>query len=196
MDEKTLHYDTAESELAKEELKSSATSISSGSTVIEKPLDAGSSDGCALKPGRSFFVDARGIGMIRFPVPSSQLEIPIQHSDGSLAYTSTKEKRWCSNSVLSSPKLGALMTTTYFVGPNRNPIIQLPHPASGEDPQDVTLSGKWTSRRQTFKTLDGAEFEWRYVRQQGKRGTKLLVLEKKEDTSSGSGRRLAQLVRN
>lgn len=172
------------------ELKSSAASISTANTAVVSlsPNDS------SFQPGISFFIDAKGIAAIRLPTPSSQLEIPIHHYDGPLAYISTRERKCSGNAILSSPKTGDLISTTYMWGPNRDPTIRLlqsPSPA----PPEIKMTGKWISRQQEFVAPNGSAFVWRYVRSKEAEGT-LLVLEKKDGSSSGPVRRIAQLVRN
>ncbi|KAL1956322.1 hypothetical protein VTO42DRAFT_7405 [Malbranchea cinnamomea] len=185
------------------ELKSSAASISTTNTAVESL----GPENCSFTPGRSFFIGANGVRAIRLPFPSSQLEIPIYHSDGSLAYVSTREKKCSGNAVLSSPKLGDLVSTSYFFGPKRDPVIRLLQSPNSDPLQDeIKVTGKWTSRTQSFVAPNGSTFIWRYVRQKGTTSawdccdgtSRLLVLEKKTDEGpvTGPGQRIAQLVRN
>src|SRR5205809_7813459 len=102
--------DDAPYEKAREEAKNFAASVSSTS-IAETTADA-----TQINPGRSLWINSRRIRLIRLPLPSSELEICVHHSDGSLAYVSTRERRCSGNAVLSSPKLGELWTTTYFFG--------------------------------------------------------------------------------
>ncbi|KAK2871728.1 hypothetical protein FQN49_002884 [Arthroderma sp. PD_2] len=153
-------------------------------------------------PGRSLFINSRGIGMIRLPVPSSELEIEIYHPDGSLAYVSTREKRCSGDAILSSPKLGDLLNTSYFFGPGRNPIIRQLYPTAfnangSSNNNDISVVGKFISRNACFEMPDGTKFEWRYTRlgYDGGGRTKLLILEKMEGDSEESRTRVAQLLR-
>ncbi|OAL74291.1 hypothetical protein A7D00_2324 [Trichophyton violaceum] len=156
----------------------------------------------AFTPGRSLYINSRGIGVIRFPTPSSELEIAIHNQDGSLAYVSTRDKRCSGDAVLSSPKLGNLLRTTYFFGPGRHPVLRqlYPTPFNGDSPdtnKDITVAGKFISRSTDFEMPDGSKFEWRYVRlgYDGGGRSKLLVLEKIECEGDGSRKRVAQLLR-
>src|ERR1700761_6964932 len=54
-------------------------------------------------PSKSFFINSRGIALVRLPLPSSELEIPIYTANGAVAYVSTREKRHSGNAILSSP---------------------------------------------------------------------------------------------
>ncbi|EZF35130.1 hypothetical protein TMEN_2056 [Trichophyton mentagrophytes] len=156
----------------------------------------------AFTPGRSLYINSRGIGMIRFPTPSSELEIPIYNQDGSLAYVSTRDKRCSGDAVLSSPNLGNLLITTYFFGPGRHPVLSLLYPTpftrgSPDINKDITVAGKFISRSADFDMPDGSKFEWRYVPlgYDGGGRSKLLVLEKIEGKGNGSRKRVAQLLR-
>ncbi|KAF3483867.1 uncharacterized protein GIQ15_03191 [Arthroderma uncinatum] len=170
----------------------------SDSTAATIPRD-GTQD---FTPGRSLFINSRGIGLIRFPLPSSELEIGVHHPDGTLAYVSTREKRCSGDSILSSPKLGNLLSTSYFFGPGRNPIIRQLYPtafnANGDNSNnDISVAGKFISRNAWFEMPDGAKFEWRYIRlgYDGGGRSKLLILEKVEGEGEGSRKRVAQLLR-
>lgn len=159
----------------------------------------------AFQPGSTFYIAARGIGVWRFPLPSSELEIPIYRNDGSLAYTSTREKRSSGNCVLNHPKIGDLVSTTYFFGPNCEPILNLLQAPGGSDDEAnaIKIKGKWTSRSTSFVMGDGRVFEWSYAHTKDKQGKKvnLVVLRQQEQSEVKSkgkkkeGRILAQLVR-
>lgn len=174
-----------------EKVKSSAASVNSVSTTETLV------DNAHFKPSRSLFVNAKGIKAIRLPVPSSQLEIPVYDSDANLVYTSTREKRYSGDAVLSSPKGGDLVSTTYSFGPGRNPVIKQLHPSDLKAGGTVEVTGKWTSRTTTF-VVDGKTFEWSYVRSKQSDGKKrtLLVLHQVDGSSAHSGHRIAQLVRS
>ncbi|KAI1925905.1 hypothetical protein LOZ65_002717 [Ophidiomyces ophidiicola] len=155
-----------------------------------------------FSPSKSLFLDAHGIRLIRLPLPSSELEIPIRNADGSLAYTSKRSKRSSGDATLSSPEIGELLSTSYFFGPNRDPVIQ---PASKglqaggapeNSPLTIRVTSEWKSRTQYFTTIYGDSFQWRYIRCDDPRWVckKLLVLEKVKN--SVASRRIAQLVRN
>ncbi|KAK2761581.1 hypothetical protein FQN54_001409 [Arachnomyces sp. PD_36] len=186
----------APSDFKDEKVKSSSASVNSVSTTETLV------DNAHFKPNRSLFIDAKGIRLIRLPVNSSETEIPIFSSDGTLAYVSTRERKCSSSAVLSSPKGGDLVSTTYFFGPGRNPVIQqLDQSPDSKASGPVSVTGKWTSRSTTFVMPDGKTFEWSYVRskqEDGKTRT-LLVLHQQNDgsgASATSGRRIAQLVRS
>ncbi|EGC49396.1 conserved hypothetical protein [Histoplasma capsulatum var. duboisii H88] len=173
----------------KETLKSSAVSISSTETA-ETLIDTPGS----FIPGRSLLIDARGKALLRLPTPPSQLEIHIHNPDGSLAYVSTRKKRFSGNSTLSSPERGEIIFTEYFCGPSREPIIHLLNASEKSSPQ-MKAQGKYTSRTTNFSAPDGSAFEWRYVKERGPDGKKekFVVLEKLEVAGR---RRVAHLLRN
>ncbi|EEH47464.1 uncharacterized protein PADG_03548 [Paracoccidioides brasiliensis Pb18] len=182
--------DKSFSEKENEILKgSAATSIHSVNTA-ETLLNTSSS----FTPGPSLFIDARGKELFRLPTPTSQLEIHISNPDGSLAYLSTREKRWSGNCTLSSPQGGNLISTEYFFGPNKAPIIRR-SAESEKVSSEIKVTGKWISRTTNFATPDGSAFEWRYVKERGPDGKKqqLMVLEKIEIAGR---RRVAHLLRN
>ncbi|OJD13468.1 hypothetical protein AJ78_06079 [Emergomyces pasteurianus Ep9510] len=187
--DKAFTDNTASLASEKEILKSSAVSISSTETT--ETLVKGPS---SFIPGHSLSIDARGKALIRLPTPASQLEIQIHNPDTSLAYVSTRKKRCSGNSTLSSPERGDLISTEYFFGPNREPIVHLLNESEKESLQ-IKVKGKFTSRTTNFSSPDGSAFEWRYLKERGLDGKKeqLLVLEKVEVT----GRiRVAYLLRN
>ncbi|KAJ5407651.1 hypothetical protein N7509_001534 [Penicillium cosmopolitanum] len=153
----------------------------------------------SFNPTRSLAVNSRGIGAFRLPIPSRETEIAIQNPDGSDAYISTRDKLWSGNCVLSHPKQGNLIRTDYFFGPNREPILRLLQ-TSSVLPDEVKVTGQWTSRRTRFAMPDGQEYEWVYAKEKtdGQR-TNLLVLRAVNHNVKGEGklehRQIAQLVR-
>lgn len=153
----------------------------------------------SFHPTRHLSIDARGIGPFRLPLPSTQTEIPIYNTaDGSVAYISTRDHRWSGDAVLSRPKLGDLIRTNYFFGPNRDPVLHLLQ--SSGIPEELKVTGKWTSRSTCFTTPSGSQLEWTYAKETRANGKKanLIVLKVSDGDSTGkapSGRMIAQLVR-
>jgi len=186
IDEKTFVNDIPPTKWTQEwQVKSWPVFIASGSTAD------------SFNPGTTLSIDAHGIGAFRLPLPSSEMEISIYHADGSLAYVSKREKRCSGNSVLSHPKLGDLLNTLYFCGPNRDPVIHLLQSPAPET-SSVELATKWTSRSTAFvDPVSGKSFEWSYARTKIADGRKvnLIVLRRKEE-GEGKGKIVAQLIRD
>jgi hypothetical protein len=172
----------------KEEIHSSALSVRSGSTL------------CTLsdtffQPSQVLTVTARGIGAFRLPIPSRQTEIFVYHPDGTEAYVSTRDKISSGNAVLSN-KLGSLVRTEYFFGPNRDPVLHLLQASS--ESSDVRVSGNWTSRTMQFVMPGDRKFEWEYAKEKWADGQKVRLIvfraietgKTKEKTET-----IAQLVR-
>ncbi|KAJ5522729.1 hypothetical protein N7513_013302 [Penicillium frequentans] len=181
----------------KEKELSNTVSASTSSTLCT--FNA-TNDSSPFYPSRTLIVDARGISCLRLPLPSSQTEITIALADGSTGYVSTRNKRWSGNCILSHPKLGNLIRTDYFFGPNRDPVLRLLQ-TSGVIPEEVRVSGKWTSRSAFFTMPNGTEYEWAYAKQKGPEGQKLklIVLEAismDDNEKITKHRRIAQLVRS
>ena len=179
------------SEKEKEELKTSAASITSGTTAVstvENPQ---------FIAGKSLFISTRGIPVLRLPLPPSELEIGIYNADGSLAFQSTREKRWSGSCVLSDASRNNLVGTTYFWGPSRDPVLKLLGPSADPNANTIKSVSKWTSRSQKFVMPDGRTFEWTYKRERLAGGNKatLLVLYRR-DGSAKNGKRIAQLMRD
>ncbi|KAK7893715.1 hypothetical protein LTR67_006416 [Exophiala xenobiotica] len=156
-----------------------------------------------FQPITTFYVAAKGIGIVRFPIPSSELEIPIYHNDGTLAYMSTRGKCSSGDAVLSHPKLGDLVSTTYFFGPGRDPVMKLLQGSyeAESDKSILKIQGKWTSRSVTFWSPEGRLFQWGYGRRKEANvvKVKLMVLRLKEPSTLEDGREgrvLAQLIRS
>jgi hypothetical protein len=184
------------SEKERKELLASSESILS----TEDASESGASQ--RFNPSKTLHINAHGIGVIRFPIPSSELEIPVQNADGSLAYMSTRERMRSGNAVLSAPNRGDLVASFYRWGPGRDPtIVMLKEP---DEHNEVKVSGKWTSRSQNFKyNAASVSFEWHYKRERREvmvgdekksKKTNLLTLEvhgaEKDDVT-----RVAELVR-
>jgi len=144
-----------------------------------------------FEPGRSLQIEASGIGLLRFPLSSSQLDIPIYDiADGSLVYTSKRSRRCSGDAILSDAQHTDLVHTKYFFGPNRDPELSIlcpsehtpppyqpsdqgnqSHPET-EKPQEVAEAGganlvhiktKWLTRSICFTNPAGFTFEWTYV---------------------------------
>ncbi|KAF2807293.1 uncharacterized protein BDZ99DRAFT_536653 [Mytilinidion resinicola] len=189
----------------KAELHSSAVSITSASTALT------TSSPSTFIPASSLHISTRGIPILRLPLPPSSLTTTIHRPDGSLAYTSTRRSGSC---VLADATSTPLITTTYFFGPGRDPVLTLLAP--GRDPAEpatstITTTSKWTSRAQTFATGDGPTWEWAYVRERvpapddgtndaarRKKGGKVVILAlyRTDDGARGlGGTRVGQLLR-
>ncbi|PSN72460.1 hypothetical protein BS50DRAFT_569945 [Corynespora cassiicola Philippines] len=173
------------SEKEKQELiASDAVSVISGTTLGAADL--------AFQPAKSLHINTKGIPWLRFPLPPSELQTSIHNPDGSIAYNSTRSTRSSGSCVLTDADGRQLLGTTYFFGPNRDPILTRLDVGGGPDNEIKTLS-KWTSRSQVFVLPDGRTFEWEYKKEKGfgnkgDKGTALIM--------SMQGRRIAVLVRN
>lgn len=146
---------------------------------------------------KSFHIEARGIGVLRLPLPSRELEIPVYGADGGVAYVSTRERMSSGNAVLSSPSRGDLVHTTYFFGPGRDPVIKVLGCADGDG--EIKAKSRWTSRTQEFD----AGFRWAYRREKytdgkGKANKRtVLAMEVGGEEKSGKGaRQVAKLMRD
>lgn len=112
--------------------------------------------------GTNFHINARGHELVRLPLPSSQLEIEITDSVGNLVYISKREKRCSGNAVLSHIKLGDLVSTSYFFGPNRDPVIQMLRPMDASM-NSIKVNTRWRTRAVAFTLADGKTFQWFYL---------------------------------
>lgn len=113
---------------------------------------------------KSLVVVSKGMKFIRFPTPSSELEVPIYKANGEIAYLSKREKRSSGNATLFSPERGELVSSHYQFGPNKDPKLLMLKEAEGTN--QVVVSGKWTSRSQNFTyTTAPVSFDWTYKRE-------------------------------
>ncbi|OAP54507.1 hypothetical protein AYL99_10955 [Fonsecaea erecta] len=181
---------TSTEKIAEVDAKSAETSLfphaSSATTLLDPDI---------FSPGTVLHISARGIGVLRFPGPCSELKIQVFHNDGSLAYTSTKAKRCSGDAVLNHPKLGDIISTSYFFGPKREPDLRLVQgqTGTGDNSDRIKVSGKLGSRSTTFTTPNGHSFEWSYSHRKDISGkkVKIIALRQKE-----TGAILAQLIRS
>jgi hypothetical protein len=187
-----------EKEPEEDHIRRSTESVLSDATTV-RPLE----DDPSFHPNHVFRLDARGIGLLRLPLPPRQLEIPIYGADGSLAYMSRRSKRCSGDCVLSHPQLGDLLSTTFYFGPKRDPVIRfLQYQGENENnnnhpsPADISVSGSWSSRTTSFTTPEGRAFRWSYAKRKDSNGRRvnLIILHRKQD--HGSDKVLAQLVRS
>lgn len=151
---------------------------------------------------RTLSINSVGIPVIRFPLPSNELEISISTPEGELVYVSTREKRSSGNATLSDAEGRDLIASEYLFGPGRNPKIVLLE-RGGEKRVEMKVNGKWTGRRHNFMLPTGVEIQWRYTREidpsasniKGKKRSFLImeaiVGDKRKETV-----RLAKLARN
>jgi len=193
--EEPLAYDISNlSAKEKKELLDSA-SIGSATTEFDDPHAA-----TGFNPTKTFHINAVGIRLFRLPCPSSELEIPIYDSNGSLAYMHTRAKKSSGNAVLSAADgRGDLVASTYRWGPGRDPQIAMLKRSDGQN--EIKVDGKWTSRAQTFTDpATPVTFQWRYRREKvplssGKvKGSARVVLEV-QGGEKNHVRRVAQLTR-
>jgi len=168
----------------KELMVADAESINSGTTL-------GASE-AAFTPAKTFHINARGIPVLRLPLAPSELITTIENTDGSVAYTSTRERQSSGNCVLTDANGRSLISTTYFFGPTKDPFLTRLDTEAGKDNVIKTVS-KWTSRSHKFLLSDGRVLEWEYKREKGfgvgdKKGAALVL--------TLNGKRLALLIRN
>ena len=170
----------------------SASSVNTLYTLNDQPFN----------PDKTLLIHAQGIRALRLPFPSRELEIAITDPDDHLTYLSTRDRICSGNSVLSSPKLGDLIRTEYFFGPNRDPVLHL---LQTTEPcqEGIRLRGEWTSRSVRFVSPSGSELRWHYAREKRPDGRKvnLIILSAVADADGPSQKsvqtpqRLAQLSR-
>jgi hypothetical protein len=106
-------------------------------------------------------VHAQGLRLVQLPMPSRQLELPIEDlSTGKIAYVSTRKRVHGSDAVLSAPGRGDLIQSLYKFGPGRNPKLVI----VGTD-EEVNVKGKWMKHEQIFSLNDDEKLRWKYVKE-------------------------------
>jgi hypothetical protein len=166
----------------------------------------------SFNPTKTLLINARGIKLLRLPLASSELEIPISTPEGDVAYVSTRAKKRSGNAVLTDAQGNECVSSEYLWGPGRDPTMRILR-AEIQGDEEIRVKGKWTSRSQEFVLPNGHTMTWRYTRERdpsssnikGKKRT-FLVLELATVSSPLSvdavkkkivePRRIAQLVRN
>ncbi|KIW12799.1 hypothetical protein PV08_07986 [Exophiala spinifera] len=203
-DSKSLSDDTSDLSLPDKETLWATAKHPNLAIPVRRSKEALSSyESITVQPERTLYIAAKGIGLLRLPTPSPDLEIPIYYNDGTLAYQSIRGKSCSGNSVLRHPTLGDLVSTTYFFGPNREPIITVLQDPDQRPCAKGTLEihGKWTSRAVTFSMPDGCLYEWSYAQKRDSQRKKvnLLTLSVKESPRHNDGTAgtvIAQLMRS
>jgi len=145
-------------------------------------------------PGSRLVIHARGMPVIRLPLPSRELTITVTHPDGTPAYLSTRPRVSSGSCTLSSAATGeALIETGYKFGPGRPPTVRIL--AAGAPPPNydgsVTDGGVidetfemrskgLLTRTILFTSARWEEFEWSYAHEtrEGEGKVNLLVLTK------------------
>jgi hypothetical protein len=166
--------------------------------------------GIDFTPSKTLLINARGIRLIRLPIPSGQLEIPITNTTGEIVYVSAREKRCSGNAVLHDAAGKALLASEYQFGPGREPKIRILD-QEAENAATIMTKSKWTSRQQEFALPDGKSFTWRYVHEfdaamslDGKQKKRTYIvldiantttIKDEEKSGKANRRRVAQLVR-
>ncbi|PVH96189.1 hypothetical protein DM02DRAFT_617399 [Periconia macrospinosa] len=174
------------SEKEKQELiRAETASITSDTTL-------GTAAAPSFKPAKSYHINTKGIPVLRLPVPPKELVITIHNVDGSVAYQSTRERRSSGDCVLTDAEGQPLISTTYFFGPGKDPILTWLN-VSGDADGVIKTASRWTSRAQKFTLPDGRQLEWEYKKEKsfgcdGKKRTALVM--------TMGGKRLAALIRN
>jgi hypothetical protein len=146
----------------------------------------------SFTPAKSLHINTKGTAVVRFASPPDQLSTTIINPDGSLAYTSTRAERRSGNCTLTNADGEALIGTSYFFGPSRDPVLNRLNVDEGLSYEIKTLS-KWTSRSHKFLLPDGRTFEWKYKKEKsfgvnGAKGTALVL--------TAGEKRVAVLLRN
>ncbi|KAH8726534.1 hypothetical protein GQ44DRAFT_705792 [Phaeosphaeriaceae sp. PMI808] len=148
--------------------------------------------GLSFTPAKSLHINTKGVAALRLPLPPSELEITVLNLDGSLAYTSTRTKRSSGNCVLIDASGKSLISTAYYFGPSRDPVLSKLDVIEGAS-QEIKTMSKWTSRNHSYLLPDGRMCTWKYKKEpgfgaRGAKGTGLVL--------SLEGKKIAALVRN
>jgi len=167
----------------KELIAADAVSITSDTTLGAASL--------SFTRARSLIINTRGSPLLRLPMPLSELEIPIYKPDNSIAYLSTRAKRSSGNCILTDAEGKEVVSTTYFFGPGKDPILHLLDDTHSDN--EVKSISRWTSHSQKFVLPDGRTFQWDYKREvgfgaKGKKKTALVL--------TVGEKRIAALIRN
>jgi len=188
--EEPLDFDVKDlSATEKKELLDSASLDSRDSSSVA-PIPS------SFTPTRTLHVNSRGIRLLRLPVPSRELEIPIQTADGSLAYASTRQRVSSGNAILTSADGQELVASYYRFGPGRSPKLTLLTEPEGKN--EIQVSSRWTSRTQEFvQTSVPIKFQWSYRKEKNAEGKKVgLLILTVGGKKKGEETRIAQLVRD
>ncbi|CAO2652052.1 Nn.00g003350.m01.CDS01 [Neocucurbitaria sp. VM-36] len=179
-----IDINTITAEEKKELVTADAISVLSSTTLGASEL--------SFTPVKSLHINAKGVPVLRLPVPPAELITTIHNVDGTLAYSSTRAKRSSGNCVLADAEGKALIGTEYFFGPSKDPkLIRLD--VSEGIAEEIKTVSKWTSRNHRFLLPDGRTLAWSYKKEKGfgANGTKgtalVLTLDEK---------RIAVLIRN
>lgn len=188
------HFDVKDiSTSEKKDMLSSASSTFSAST------GATATPPSTFTRTKTLVINAKGIPMVRLPLPSSELQIQISTPEGSLEYVSRREKRSSGNATLSDASGKALIASSYLFGPGRDPKLIFLESGERKEEQEVKISGKWTNRSQSFTLPTGEDLRWIYYREIDPSPSNVKNKKRSFLTLEVVGmekRRLAQLVRN
>jgi len=179
--------------------KTSISSASSSGSCLTLNDDPDTSN--TFRPGTVLTINAQGVGVIRFPVPSSELEIEILGPEGTPIYTSKRAKICSGNAILLHAELGEVVSTQYRFGPNREPVLRHLQGKSDPTAPAMTVKSRWCSRAMTFlEEKTGRAFTWSYVKRKNAEGKKINILILRQQAEQGQsndsdGKIVAQLLR-
>ncbi|RMZ86902.1 hypothetical protein DV736_g5871, partial [Chaetothyriales sp. CBS 134916] len=187
---------------------SDAKSIAPASvSVFSGGTDTMSADTSSFNAGTRLRIHSRGHPLVSLPVPPRELEITITDSAGNVVYTSTRAKRSSGNAILSHIKQGDLISTSYFFGPGRDPVMKMIQPFE-VSLDTIRIETRWTTRATAFTLPNGRSFEWFHDSskdsdaRKGKR-TNVLVLHqidaespKRQKRAKSSSQAIAKLIRS
>lgn len=143
------------------------------------------------RPNKKLYIAERGKGPLSLFGPPSELVTEVFDENGNVAYTSIKDGKHCRKVILSHPKLGSLISTTYPWGrPRHDPMLEF---LQGQRRSStVSVRRKVTSKTTNFTLPDGRTFEWSYSHSRGINQQKVNLLTLREQAT---GQILAQLLR-
>lgn len=113
-------------------------------------------------PARTLIIQAKGLRALRWPAPSTELEIGIFSPEGDTVYKSRRPRVCKGDCVLSSANGEELVATDYFFGPGRDPVIREVTPTTSTLPV-LSIDPSSITRNLDFVHVpSGAHFGWSY----------------------------------
>ena len=122
-----------------------------------------------FKPAKSLHIIAQELDSFS---DLSELQTKIETDDGTLEYISVRQNKSSNDRILVDQRGTERISTTYFSGPWRDPVLARLNIAEsgltgdGHDAAQINSSSKWMSRSHTFTLPNGQKYMWAYEREQ------------------------------
>ena len=119
-------------------------------------------------------ISAQGVPVLRLPLPSNDVDMPVHDSTGTQLYASVRPKWRYNSCTLSCAKLGDLLYTEYSRSLIKDPIIR--YLSGANEGREIRVKDFCTTRTTPFTNVDGRVYEWKYTYPKDANGKRVSVI--------------------